>query len=181
MITHISSSLSGSAQWLVADTSVMFINIYQFVNRTGASITTSKTKGVAVDSRTFKVGDPVSIAVPVGQWKVESSSDGKNWNMVGIFTSMSTISDSVSSNAGLTINIPLDGNISTPVKWTRYTMVKSLTPLPDNSFLQNQVDWLTMTMLSIANTLQLPADKTLKDLPSWAVNVMSKLPSNTIL
>jgi hypothetical protein len=51
----------------------------------------------------------------------------------------------------------------------------------DNAFLLNQVDWLTMTLLAVAKTLQLPAGQTLKDLPHWSAVVMSKLPPGTDL
>lgn len=38
-----------------------------------------------------------------------------------------------------------------------------------------QISWLTMQMLAIAGTLELPADKTLKDLAAWAVTFKSNL------
>jgi hypothetical protein len=39
----------------------------------------------------------------------------------------------------------------------------------EDTFLRNQVSWLTGEMLAIAKTLRLPPDKTLKDLSAWAV------------
>ena len=55
------------------------------------------------------------------------------------------------------------------------------TPVPtppvtvDNSFLTNQVSWLTLTLTAIANTLELPSDKTMKELPAHAIKIMQEL------
>ena len=45
----------------------------------------------------------------------------------------------------------------------------------DPTFLQNQVDWLSLQMQEIARTLQLPADSTMKDLPEHAKKIMAEL------
>ncbi len=43
------------------------------------------------------------------------------------------------------------------------------------SILRNSNSWLNMQMQEIAKTLQLPGEKTMKDLAAHAVTVMAKL------
>jgi len=42
-------------------------------------------------------------------------------------------------------------------------------------FLRNQINWLTLTLLGIAHTLQMPADLMLRDLEGWAATQMAEL------
>lgn len=45
----------------------------------------------------------------------------------------------------------------------------------DISFLRNQVSWNAMTMMSIANILEMTGSSTMKDLPSHAQNIINEL------
>ena len=46
--------------------------------------------------------------------------------------------------------------------------------------LQNQIDGLTMQLIGMAKTLQLPANQTIGMLPAWCVRVMAKIPPGTV-
>jgi len=41
--------------------------------------------------------------------------------------------------------------------------------------LRNEVNWLTLTLLGLARTLELPSDKLLRDLETWAGTQMAEL------
>jgi len=53
------------------------------------------------------------------------------------------------------------------------------TPIPPQvaeiEFLRNQINWLTLTLLGIAHTLEMPADLMLRDLETWAGSQMAEL------
>lgn len=51
----------------------------------------------------------------------------------------------------------------------------AITDTTSASFMTNQVGWLTLTLTAIANTLELPSDKTMKELPAHAIKIMQEL------
>lgn len=116
-VTHVDASSGNMAYWLVTDPAAAIIDTHQLVNRSGIMVTI-RAKEVGKDwvigTKLFHQGDPVSIALPVGNWVVERSDDGIKYTKV-------TGLASLPGQPLQTVNFILDGAPFNSV-YGRYTL-----------------------------------------------------------
>jgi hypothetical protein len=117
MITFQTANPSSLAHWLISDASIERLEIAQAANRAGASITTFDDLG-PVDQHFSGPPVPIAIVLPVGWWRWEQSSDGKNFQSV-----MDLQSHLTTRGPGLRVNLTLAPVIPFPPCWSRYTKI----------------------------------------------------------
>lgn len=103
--------------WLVDVPNASLIEVYSFINRTKAQITITNNNGAKMNKE-FLQGEPVAITLPIGHWKVESSSDGINYTKIVVLDSV----DNPPYGPSQRVNVILNGQIFAPF-WARYTKI----------------------------------------------------------
>ena len=117
-ITQVPKTKDNVAYWNVEDPSIIKIETEQFVNRSGVKLILTNNKGT-LSVHTFKQGDPVVIVLPVGTWKLETSSNGNKYNFV---TNLHSVLLPNTGKPSQTVNITLDGQ-DFPVTYWKYSKI----------------------------------------------------------